>query len=92
MKSLSIFGKEARGLSHIQSCLKYQDSKKIINNKMASHHTHNQNKRHTQSFAVTGEKSQSSDAVWLQLFVFKTTTTGLVLHLVGFQVRGEDQA
>lgn len=85
MKSLSIFGKEAHGLSHTQSYLKYQHSKKIIDNKMASHHTHDQNIRHTQSFAVTGKKSQSSDVVWLQLFVFKTTTTGLVLHLGGLR-------
>lgn len=48
LKSLSIFGKEAHGLSHTQSCLKYQDSKKIIDNKMASHHTHDQNMTHTE--------------------------------------------
>lgn len=91
IQALNIFGKEAHGHSHTQSCLKSQESKKLRENKMAFHHIHNQNIRHTHSFVVTGKKSQCSDVVWLQRFMIKTMTIGLILHPVGLDVRGEDQ-
>lgn len=61
-----------------------------MNNKMAFHHIHNQNIRHTHSFAVTGKKSQCSDVVWPQPFRIKTMTIGLILHAVGLDVRGRE--
>lgn len=64
-----------------------------MDNKMAFHHIHNQNIRHTHSFVVTGKKSQCSDMVWPQPFMIQTTTIALILYPVGLDVReGEDQA
>lgn len=59
---------------------------------MAFHHIHNQNIRHTHSFVAIGKESQCWDTVWPQLLMIKTST-GLILHPEGLDVRGgEDQA
>lgn len=51
---------------------------------MASHHTRPEHKTHTELCCRWREKP---DVVWLQLFAFKTTTIGLILHLVRWEER-----